>query len=144
MKTKMKLVPFVLFGLCLVFNSCTEEDTEENLIKPKSISYSNSMEFVGIQHNEFLDAAFNNGLDRNSTINQLVAAGAPDELEDLSFITSIVSNIGQPELNEQGILSVSVPYQIEDFLNLNPKLQDFQSQLLAVVQAGDNQPIERY
>jgi hypothetical protein len=32
MKTKMKLVPFVLFGLCLVFNSCSEENYEDSQI----------------------------------------------------------------------------------------------------------------
>jgi hypothetical protein len=55
MKTKMKLVPFVLFGLCLVFNSCSEQDELTQLKSSKDQNTS-----LGMIHNDFLTHTMRN------------------------------------------------------------------------------------
>lgn len=105
----------------------------------KTNTYTNYMEFVGEEHNIFLDKVTPV---TTTNIGELVSVGSPDQLIHIDFIEDIVTGLGQPDFSTNGELNIELPSEIIDFLNSNPILWNFHNDLLEITQQGDQKSVE--
>lgn len=138
MKNLFKFLPFVLFGFCLVFNSCSEND-EMNSSDRVSIA-KNSQLSVGEIHNLGLDFAYNNYLKNLSEPNDFTLAGLDDSLNSFlsaTYGTGFTTDMG-------GLVADFTSYYFDnsqpDFSNIPS--QNLKDELLILMDIIDGTIIE--